>query len=489
MPDSQTFTRSIQEDIVTVVAFVTDEHTRYISSVIEPGWFDEPFREVIRRSLKFWQDHKRAPGSEHIDSLFDEIIADPQHREYRVYVRILSNMHEFKHSMQTDYVRKRVHVFARRQKMRSVIQEAATILLQQEVTEEEFDHIDQMFGDVMNFHPVTTDIGFRLSDTDRALAFLDDNREGYTLPLGIEELDANHIYPRKGEVLLFLAPVNRGKSMWLHFVGCAGMNRGWRVLHITLENSEASTAQRYIQTNLGYSKTDGLPKLTRFETNDKKELARLYSEEDRAIPMFPKDDYGGEDFTREKLRRVLGRKLTDEYRFKNLVIKAFETGELSFEKYEAYLDQLAYTEKFVPDLVVIDYPWLMNIGGKSSETRLAYGRLSQHLRGSAVRRNYALAVASQLSQRGTVAEDYSQLWTCDYAIEYSQTDQEAQMGVARLFVRKARNERAHQKILISQNYATSTFCVDSVRMTGTDRWKQMVKDFLPQDVPTTDDDE
>jgi len=286
-------------------------------------------------------------------------------------------------------------------------------------------------------------------------------------------------------VLLFLAPVNRGKSMWLHYVGRAGMNRGWSTLHISLENSESSTALRYIQTNLQYSKTSDVPKVTKFET-DKNRLVNLYAEANPAKPMFPKEDgFGDEDYTRKNLRRELEYRLTQpgEYRFNNLIIKAFETGMLSYEKYEAYLDQLAYSEKFVPDLVVIDYPWLMDMGAKASETRLAYGKLAQRLRGSAVRRNYALAIASQLSQRGTIAEDYSQLWTCDYAIKYSQTDQEQQLGLARLFVQKARNERAYFTVLISQNYATSTFVVDSVRMLGdAQRWSQI----LDQATPTTD---
>lgn len=482
MADPQTFTTSLQESIVTIVGFVTDDPSRYITKIIDPQWFDEPYREIVRRSLTFWQDHDRAPGSEHIDDLFDEILHNPADQLHLQYTRILKNMNQLKERMHSAYIRDRVHIFARRQKLRMVVHDAAQILHQQEVTEEEFDQIDQMFGDVMNYHPVTADPGFRMSNVERSLAFLNSDADSGRLKIGIDMFDDNGINPRKGEVLLFLAPVNRGKSMWLHFVGRAGMNRGWNTLHITLENSETATAMRYIQTNLQRSKNTDLPKITRFSTEGKR-LAGLYTEANPAIPMFPKEEsFGEQDHVRDNLRSELGKRLTQtgEYRWNNLMIKSFETGELSYEKYEAYLDQLAYSEKFVPDLVIIDYPWLMDVGGRDSEKRLAYGRLSQKLRGSAIRRNYALSVASQLSQKGSVAEDYSQLWTCDYAVKYLQTDMEAKLGLARLFVQKARNEKAYFTVLISQNYSTSTFCLDSVMMINDDKgFEQMLKQATP----------
>ena len=72
--NAQTFTPSTQESIVTVLGFCTDDNSKWISQEVKAEWFDDPYREIVRRSLPFWEQYGTAPGSEHIDDLFGEIL-------------------------------------------------------------------------------------------------------------------------------------------------------------------------------------------------------------------------------------------------------------------------------------------------------------------------------------------------------------------------------------------------------------------------------
>ena len=121
--------------------------------------------------------------------------------------------------------------------------------------------------------------------------------------------------------------------------------------------------------------------------------------------------------------------------------------------------------------MILDYADLLKVDPKNY--RIELGALYQELRGLAVERNMMLATASQANREGAgarvvldthTAEDFSKIGTADFAITYSQTQAEKQLGLARLFVSKARTDEDRFMILITQAYATGQFCLDSIRM-------------------------
>jgi hypothetical protein len=391
-------------------------------------------------------------------------------------------MHAIAPTLNTEYVRSRLFEFARRQKLRQTVYEAGQILINKEATIEDYERVEHLLSGVANFQAAHYDLGFSMANTERSLAFLNPENEKDELKIGITELDDAGIIPRKKEVLLFLGPPKHGKSMWLHHIGKAGFNRGWRVLHISLENSDVSTSFRYVQSQFGLTKHVENPALSYFDKDDLGKLVGMHNADNYAVPMYP----NGEDreTVNARWREYLDNRIrgSNEYRYSNLWIASFDTGELSFEKYEAFMDQLAIIERFVPDLVVLDYPYLMDFS--QNDARLAYGKLTQKLRGSARRRNYALCIVSQQNRKGEVAEDYSQVMTCDYGITYQQTQAEYELGLARLFVNYARNERGRFTVLISQNYAASHFAVDSARMVSKSQYDQIIQNTsADQEVP------
>lgn len=238
-----------------------------------------------------------------------------------------------------------------------------------------------------------------------------------------------------------------------------------KVLHITLEMSESRAAQRYFQALFAISKRKEVISTTRFQ---KDALGRISGfDELKITPKYSLDDPN----IRKKLEGLINRASTRL--LDNILIKEFPTGQLTVSQLTAYLDNLESTEKFVPDLLIVDYPDLMKLD--RDNFRLALDDTFKGLRGLAVSRNIALAAVSQ-SHRGAakakkvdidnVAEAYSKIAHSDTVITYTQTPQEQKLGLARLFVAAGRNDQDKMTIVISQAYATGQFVVDSTIMKG-----------------------
>jgi hypothetical protein len=83
------------------------------------------------------------------------------------------------------------------------------------------------------------------------------------------------------------------------------------------------------------------------------------------------------------------------------------------------------------------------------------------------------AAKSKVVDGSNVAEAYSKIAHADCIITYSQTAAEHKMGLARLFVSGGRNDEDRVTVVVSQNYATGIFAVDSVLMAGSNYWSQL----------------
>ncbi len=141
------------------------------------------------------------------------------------------------------------------------------------------------------------------------------------------------------------------------------------------------------------------------------------------------------------------------------------------ELLEAYLEGLERHDKFVPDMIIVDYADLFHID--ASRKREETGIIYQDLRGIAVDRGCAMVTATQSNRAAEdvrlvdlkhLAEDYSKAAISDNIITYNQTPEEHALGVARLFCAKGRNDEAFMQVLIAQAYGLGQFCLSNVRM-------------------------
>ncbi|KAH0548131.1 hypothetical protein GP486_008138 [Trichoglossum hirsutum] len=204
-------------------------------------------------------------------------------------------------------------------------------------------------------------------------------------------------------------------------------------------------------------------------------LGRMIGFDEKEVkPSLSMDDPNIRKKLEKKIDSVAGNRLLD-----NIIVKQFATGHLTLPMLRAYLDSLESNERFIPDLLIIDYPDLMKID--KDNFRLGIDEIYKEIRGEAVNRNLALAVVSQGNRSsenakkvtgGHVAEAWSKIAHADCVITYNQTEAEAKLGLARLYVTGGRNDEDKINLVISQNYATGVFAVDSILMSN-DYWKQL----------------
>ena len=307
---------------------------------------------------------------------------------------------------------------------------------------------------------VSFDIGLNLRDADSALKFFDQADLG--IMTGINELDKRDIVPRPGEMFLFVAPPKRGKSWFLIHIGKWSLLQRKKVLHVTLEMAQDRVSQRYIQNLYSVSKRQSIIKVTNLKIDEKTgRLVGLDYDEVERRTLNDKD-----------IRAYLKAKITREFRRRPpLIIKQFPTGMLTVSMLRAYLDGLERFHKFVPDVIIVDYPDLMSVSGDNLRTDT--GKVYKDLRGIAVERNCAMVVASQGNRASSkakvlsddlIAEDYSKIATSDNVVTMSQTPQEKPLGLARLFVSNGRNDEDKFNILISQAYQMGQFCLKDAYM-------------------------
>lgn len=462
---------AIQENIITLLTY-SDQHCQTIRNLVEVEWWGGPYKILAPRIYEYIDRYKKAP-KDHIADLMADKLESKKNREGDLYEDILLSIRDNHAAINTEYVIGQLEHFIRRQCLRSVAVDLATCL--QADTDESLDRAEAILSQSNSRRSSVFNSGLRLGDTKRVLDFLESNTGSY--PTGIPTLDVRGFGPNRKELWLYIAAAKRGKTwMLIQLAKMAVMHR-LKVCHISLEMSEERSAQRYLQAFFAMSKRKEKQIVTKFEVNDKGHFADFDTAQ--FIPRLALDDPRIRDKLLKRITKF-GPRLLD-----NIYIKQFPTGTLTVRQLIAYLDELESNERFIPDLLIVDYPDLMKLD--KDNYRLAIDEIYKELRGIAVGRNMALAVVSQGNRKSekaknvgndNVAEAWSKIAHADVVITYNQTEQEHGMGLARLFVSGGRNDEDKITIIVSQNYATGAFVYDSVLMP---KEKQHYWDRLPKE--------
>jgi hypothetical protein len=309
--------------------------------------------------------------------------------------------------------------------------------------------------------------GVYLHETEKWLSFLH-RKEGIEFSSGVDLLDERGIHPDRGELYLFMGPRKSGKTWALIQIGRRAVEARHDVLHITLENSSAITQMRYtqafLQMTVEQTRTMRVPLFTednigRFRLDVADQAPRGVIHDNTSVGL----GLALEPYTYTGELGSAGR----------LLVQEFPTGTMTIGQLTSLLDRLERADGFKPDIVVLDYINLMDIGDVRQH-RLSLGRMGVALRGVAVSRHIAMVTATQTNRlsatakvvTGThVAEDWSLAGTADTVVTYSQSKEERELNLARVYIDAARNAPDKWMAQISQSYVTGQFCLNSVLQT------------------------
>ena len=410
------------------------------------------YKRIARTAIEYIEKYRKPPGI-HLRDLLEDMLRRGD--EGRLLVQIIEAMDRAKNDIQTEFVLSELDLFIRKQTLSLVVENIATSLDAGEI-----EAAESVYRQHASFQVGDTDPGIFLHDADRMLAFLDKNESDY-FSSGVDVLDQRNCRPKRGQMFAIAAAPKAGKSWWMVGIGKHGVMHHHTVLHVTLELSAEETGKRYIQALFGMTESE--------------EAESTYR-----VPMFKRDAAGrGIALDHNVINaKAIGTKTRPEiaeqlkyFRSRaRLLIKEFASGTLTCNQLDAYLDQIRHDFAFVPDLIIIDYPFLMRVDPARIRTDL--GRIGVNLRGMAKDRNCAVVVAAngnrqsdaRIFTRRHVAEDFSVIMTADAICTLSKTPEEAALNLARVFVDGARGAPDKYMTLITQSYATGQFCLDSAYM-------------------------
>ncbi len=476
--DKKLLTRTLQENLVTLISH-SDTHGKIVVNLIEPALFDGELRIIAERCIDYWRQHNQAP-KQHTQDLVADIIDGPHKGKAQTYNNILIAMLELSESINAEYVIGEISTHHRTQRLKDAIWRSAQRLEaggRLAVLE-----VEEILNDLLHTREVDFKPGLYLSNYQRVIENLQSQQSEFVT--GIEEFDKRKFVPARGATTLFLAPTGRGKSWYLIDQGARAFLQHKKIAHITLELSEDLTAQRYYQRLFAMPKrpedrfittTLKVDKLGRFENAEYEDFQ----------PDFTFSDPSIVDEFQTRVSHM-------GTRFNNIIIKKFPMRSLTMNGLRAYLDNLEIVEKFIPDMLILDYIGVTRTDAKDHTNSL--GRNGEEFKGICEERNVAGITAQQtgrVSASSTTVSmtQISEAWTltnsADQVAVFSCTDAEHKYGLARIYIAKARSEEDHFGVLITQNYRIGQFCLDSMLLES--RYFDYLKELKSRE--GTDEDE
>ena len=457
---------SVLQENFLILLLYDDKRSKIIRNTVEIRLFGGLFRDIAMQAYDYIDSYKEAPKA-HIWDLMEYKIKSENKREAKHYKELLSNLEEAYIGINAEFIMTQLEKFVNRQSLRSISVDLQRLL--QEDTDTSIEEAQELLAINRNRQLEAFRPGLRLSDIE-ALDFLDEDKNE-SIPLKIPELDRRGLVPTKGETLLMIGDAKAGKTQFLTHVAKMALMHRWKVVHITLEMGEKKMSQRYYQGLFGVAKRNEELVLAKLLKN---KAGKLKGVEEKILK--PKHSLDSETISEELAK--FQKDWSDDI-LSNIIVRQFPTSQLTVKQLEAYLENLESTAEFVPDLVILDYPDLMKLDPKN--LRMELDGLYKELRGLSVERNFALVIVSQAHRQSSgaklvkgsnVAEAYQKIAHCDLILTYTQTEQERQLGLARLYVAGGRNDSDKFAIVIAQNYAMAQFVIDSAMMSNK-YWSQL----------------
>jgi hypothetical protein len=280
----------------------------------------------------------------------------------------------------------------------------------------------------------------------------------YLLHTGIPDLDRIIGGFKRRELICILGGYKGKKSFaGIHIGGWACL-QGKTVFHITHENTREETEERYDRwAGAMCHRVDGGKPVKLWHYDGEKMQSSMVE-----VPCIT--DIDARLAARNRLRRFGGR----------LIIKKFPMGHCRFRDLVQYLDYMEQMYGLVPDLLINDYPDIMDLEvGHDNNLRHALNKIYIAHKGLADERNIAVLAFSQavrkairaqrLSMRD-FAEDIRKLANVDMALAVCQTDQQALTSMGSIYVLAARGEKMDQGCGIVMNLDVGQFCTQSFHM-------------------------
>jgi replicative DNA helicase len=393
-------------------------------NIIQPNYFTDP---VLTWFFKTFRDHyidyQMRMSTE---ALWNEMKKDAKnkrikHTDVQAYITVFKKL---KNPVDDkSYISDQVTNFCKAQAIRNALVESVPLLAKME-----FDAIETAIGEAFQVGVNTMNLGSQyFVRWPQRLAQRAARQELATVPTGITELD-NHLNGgiKIGQLGIWMAPTNRGKSVALVHCGKRAVVERIKVVHYTLEMTEDEIEERY-DASFSNVKVNALC--------------------DEVVKVANR---------MEDLGRSVGN---------SLIVKMFPAKSVTVEMLRQHLRQ-CFAVGFVPKLVVVDYLDLLKAPYRRQNKREELTDITEALKGLALEMGIPIwtatqsrrgAVSKELHDEEDVAEDWGKMHATDLVITLNQTKAEAGSGMMRLLIAKNRNGPRYVTVDIQGEFARMCF--------------------------------
>jgi replicative DNA helicase len=430
--------KPIQQEILCLM--VRDKYFMDQSfGLIKPDYFvDKAHSLICRIVVDFFEENKRKllPTKSHIVNEIKLRLKDnPTVGYYIAELQAVIDSYEPELSPRDTLLHK-IGEFAKQQGLRAAIGTVVD-LVQKKGGDKKWVEIEEILRTALLIGP-NTDLGLEYfaSVEERYERMMKEDAETERFSSGFKSIDEGLVGGglSRGEIGAYMGMPGTGKSVALVKASVVNLNRGKRVLYISLEMDQDKIAERF----------DTM--LTNVPINQLKER---YTEVFHAL----------------KLKSVTMLKEQGDIGDRRLYVKQFAAGSADVTTVRAFVSQLALFG-FVPDLVIIDYVGeFKDLPGMKKYESLQ--RMVRDLRGWAVEEKICILTAMQPNRSGRNAQEssgfiddseigdaFGQSRPMDAIWSINMNKIEQQQKVGRIFVVKHRHGRSRYHFHFQQDKDT-----------------------------------
>tara|TARA_Y100001937_G_scaffold113643_1_gene162550 strand:+ start:208 stop:1518 length:1311 start_codon:yes stop_codon:yes gene_type:complete len=436
MSGEYSFDAGVQDDILCLISQDPDVAQASVHWV-KPGYFQgSDRRQVSRLLLDFVGKYGRPPTKSQAltEATLKRLDPDAQRKLELCYSTVLDTASK-------EYTIDTISDFAQAQGWRMAMLEAVPLL-----QKGKFDEVAKLMDKTSKIKQVIDSSVYWFFETMEARSGARDDEEhveSNVIPTGIMELDEliRNGGPEGGEIGLWIAPTNGGKSLALNHCARRSVWENRNTAVFTFEMSEEKVADRLDSSFTGI------------------EIKRLREEQDSFLKSMGK----------------LANRFKDR-----LMIKRFPTKGATIADVRACLESVERSKGWRPDMIVLDYAAIVKPAQKRDQKHLELQEIAEDFRGLCVDYNAVGWSAMQASKEGSKASvvrghhgagSWDSLGIWDYIITICQTAEERAEEILRLFFEKNRDGDA--KILLGPfltNWAKMAFVRPTVKHPRTSKW-------------------
>lgn len=426
------FTKFEEEHIV-LLALESPDFFYRVASFMKPEYFERPEAEFIMALYReHFEKYEEVPNRDVMENII--------HRELTVDDDVTKPVLELLNSnldpRSVPYTKDLVVEWARKKQL-GLLYDPETIA---KAKEGDFAYVQQIVDDAAKISDVIIKPFRFFEDVDMLFEVVD--RDYFTCGFSRLDKEFHDKGPARREVFTWVAPTGVGKSICLVNTSVANYMQGKNVLHVSLENDERVTGNRYLG---------------------------CFTE----LPIVGRVD--NKEAMKKKLTKIRGSSESE------LFVIYFPTDTVNVDAVEIAVKDLDRQYGFKPDVIVLDYLecLLSKNPYKNKDDYTRQKAVAAEFRALVARMNVFGATASQ-SNRGSVqsgsnsdpapinldklAESYGKAMPMDYVCSINQSMREydgdgqeenkSHLGRFRLYIAKNRNGRKNVTVNASVNYAT-----------------------------------